>query len=95
MTRSWTRKKGDVELTFIENYYDPDAGDTTYDCTFVYLIREKGKLRIETDRHVCGIFTMETWRRSVRDVGFDVIELEFKESGDRGAAFPVLLGLKT
>jgi SAM-dependent methyltransferase len=94
MTRAWTRVRGDVELTFVENYYDPDPGDSTYECTFIYLIREKGKLRIETDRHSCGIYPMDTWRRSMRATGFDLVELEFKESGEREAALPVLLGLK-
>ncbi len=43
--------KGDMEVTYIENNYDPDQFDDTYECTFVYLIRREGVLEIETDRH--------------------------------------------
>ena len=43
-----THSQGDVEITFIENYYDPDPTDTSYEATFIYLIRVGGKL--ENDR---------------------------------------------
>ena len=36
-----------MEITFIENNYDPNPEDDTYETTFIFLIREKGKLRIE------------------------------------------------
>jgi len=39
-----THSKGDVEVSFIENYYDPDIGDTSYEATFIYLIRKAGEL---------------------------------------------------
>jgi SAM-dependent methyltransferase len=93
-TKAWTHGRGDVELTFIDNYYDPDPGDSTYECTFVYLIRERGRLRIETDSHLCGIFPMETWLDSFKSVGFEAKELEFKFPGEEETPFPVLLGMK-
>lgn len=94
MTNAWTKSQGEVDLTFIENYYDPDPADSTYEATFVYLIREGGKLRIEIDRHVGGLFPIDTWRKCLRSVGFEVAELEFKAEGQAGQAVPVLLGLK-
>jgi len=63
---------GDVEVAFIENSYDPDPADTTYECTFVYLIRRSGKLQIETDHHIFGLFGTETWLDLLRKTGFDV-----------------------
>ena len=54
-TQCTTHSRGDIEITFIENAYDPDTKDTTYEVTFVYLIRRGGRIDIETDRHVCGI----------------------------------------
>ncbi len=66
------RTLGDVELTFIENYYDPDPADTTYEMTFLYLIRRQGRLTIETDRHLGGIFPLQRWTDLLREVGFDV-----------------------
>jgi hypothetical protein len=94
MTNAWTKSRPEVELTFVENYYDPDPADSTYECTFVYLIREGGKLRIETDHHVGGMFPIETWRKSLKSVGFEVAELEYTTQGQTGQAVPVLLGLK-
>jgi SAM-dependent methyltransferase len=80
-TNAWTNSRGEVELTFVENYYDPDPTDSTCECTFVYLIRESGKLRIETDRHLVGMFPIETWRGSFKSVGFEIAELEFTTQG--------------
>ena len=93
-TNAWTRAMGDVELAFVENYYDPDPGDTTYECAFLYLIREGGKLRIETDRHLCGMFPLCAWRKSLESAGFTVEELEFAMAGKPEEVLPVLLGLK-
>lgn len=93
-TNAWTRARGDVELAFVENYYDPDPGDTTYECTFLFLIREGGKLRTETVSHLASMFPLQTWRESLKAVGFEVVELEFEMSGEHEASLPVLLGLK-
>ena len=67
-----TSTKGDIEITFVHSFYDPDASDTTYETTFVYLIRCGGCLEIQTDRHLAGIFPLETWRRLLAETGFDV-----------------------
>ena len=72
-----SHKKEDVEITFIENAYDPDPADTSYEESLVYLIRRKGSLEIETDRHLAGIFTLETWINLLNDVGFRVRQTEF------------------
>lgn len=70
--RHYVSRRGDDEIVFIENYYDPDPADTTIEAVFVYLIRRRGELTIETDRHLCGIFPTDTWQRLLGDVGFDV-----------------------
>lgn len=71
-----THSKGDITITFIENCYDPDPTDTTLELTFVYLIRNRGQLRIETDHHVVGIFPKETWLTLLRETGFSVEVLD-------------------
>jgi len=71
-----THSKGDITITFIENYYDPDPTDTTLELTFVYLIRNRGQLRIETDHHVVGVFPKETWLTLFRETGFSVEVLD-------------------
>jgi SAM-dependent methyltransferase len=85
-TYTHTRQKDDCEITFIEDYYDPDPEDTTFECTFVFLIREKGKLRVELDQHICGIFPLETWEEVMTDVGFEVTRFE--------GACPMFVGLR-
>lgn len=65
-----------VEIAFMRNDYDPDPSDTTYEMTFVYLIRRAGQQEIVTDRHLAGIFPLETWQRLLAQVGFTVQLLE-------------------
>lgn len=69
----------ELEIAFFENLYDPDPQDTTYEMTFVYLIRRDGQLTIETDRHLGGIFPIETWLRLLSETGFEVQQAEFGE----------------
>ena len=64
--------KDDIEITFIETQYDPDPKDSWYECVFVYLIRRGGTLDIHHDRHLCGVFPMETWERLLTEIGFAV-----------------------
>ena len=85
-------RKGNVEVTFIENYYDPDPGDTSYEATMVYLIRRAGDLDIRTDRHLCGVFPMETRLRLLRDTGFEVQQIKFEHSTfTEGDYYPLLV----
>ncbi len=63
-----------LDITFIENNYDPDLDDTVYETTMIFLIREYGKLRIEQDLHKLGLFSLDTWRNTLHDVGFKVSE---------------------
>ncbi len=83
-TRVSTHSEGRVVITFIENRYDPNPEDTTYESTFVYLIRREGsegQLEIETDRHLGGLFDLETWSRCLADTGFEVHRTELGEGG--------------
>jgi SAM-dependent methyltransferase len=79
-TASGTRPDG-VEVVFVENNYDPDPEDDQYETTMVFLIRERGRLRIETDRHVLGLFTREFWLETLADAGFATDEAEHVENG--------------
>jgi len=87
--------KGDVEITFIENYYDPDPNDTSYEAIFIYLIRIGGKLEIYSDRHLCGIFKLETWLKLLKEIGFKVIQNKFEHSTFiKGESYPILICIK-
>lgn len=67
-------KPDHLDVVFITNEYDPDPTDDWYEYTFVFLIRENGQLRVETDRDTSGLFTMDTWRDTLRGAGFEVYE---------------------
>lgn len=57
-TRTGTRDELDV--VFVENAYDPDPADEQYETTILYLIRDRGVLRIETDHWTMGFFSLDT-----------------------------------
>ena len=58
-------------MRYLEWTYDPDPADTIYLTEFAYLLREAdGSVRVEHDRHVCGLFGREDWLRLLREVGF-------------------------
>ena len=65
-----TDKESGVEVIFVENNYDPNVSDTTYEALMIYIIREEGKLRIEKDMHILGLFSIDTWRKLLHDAGF-------------------------
>jgi len=90
-----THSQSVVEITFIENYYDPDPTDTSYEATFIYLIRVGGKLEVYTDRHLCGIFKLKTWLKLLKEVGFKVIQNKFEHSTFiKGESYPILICIK-
>ena len=70
-----TRTDGKTELTHIEYAYDPDPNDTTFESVMFYMIREGAELRIEQDRHVLGLFSIQTWLRFLEEAGFAVEKL--------------------
>ncbi len=63
-----------LEVVFVENVYDPDLSDELYETTVLYLIRDNGRLQIESDHWTLGIFPIDTWRTVLRKTGFDIHE---------------------
>lgn len=81
-------------LRYLEWTWDPDPTDDTFVVDFAYLLREEdGSVRVEHDRHVCGLFSRDDWLRFLEEVGFRanrrVIEREDEEKGTE-----VFIGLK-
>lgn len=93
-TTCTVRSKDDIEITLVENYYDPDPSDTTYESTFVYLIRQRSDLAIEVDRHLSGIFPLSLWHESLRTVGFGVKQVSFEDATEGGRTIPLLVCMK-
>jgi SAM-dependent methyltransferase len=76
-----------MEVVFVENAYDPDPADEQYETTILYLIRDHGRLRIETDHWTMGIFSVDTWRSVLRKTGFAVHEGTYRAGGDDYTVF--------
>jgi SAM-dependent methyltransferase len=60
-------------VRFVQWTSDPDSDDTTYLVDFGILIRDQqGRMRVEHDRHIYGLFARSRWLRLLRDVGFEL-----------------------
>jgi SAM-dependent methyltransferase len=93
--RTQKETKDNIEIIFIENYYDPNPSDTTYEGTFIYLIRRDGKLDVYKDFHTLGIFPLENWRRVIKEVGFVLHETKFTHSDfAKNESYPMFVGVK-
>jgi SAM-dependent methyltransferase len=58
-------------LRYLEWDWDPDPEDDTYLVDFAILLRqEDGSVRVEHDRHECGVFPRRTWLELLEQVGF-------------------------
>jgi len=58
-------------LRYPEWTYDPDPADTVCTVEFACLLRdERGKIRVEHERHLFGLFPERTWMRLLHQVGF-------------------------
>ena len=79
-----------IDVVFVENIYDPDPSDEHYETTLLYLIREQGRLRVETDHWTLGLFPLETWRRVLRETGFTVYESKYLLGRDQYTTFACL-----
>ncbi len=76
-----------LEVVFVENVYDPDPTDDQYETTIVYLIRDHGRLLIETDHWILGVFSLDTWRTVLRETGFGVHEGKYTLNGENYTTF--------
>lgn len=90
-----THSRGDTQITFIENSFDPNPEDCHFEMTFIYLVRKEGSLEIFTDSHIWGLFTMDTWHRLLKKTGFEVQEQKFAHTTFLEDEFlPMLVCLK-
>lgn len=56
---------------YLEWSWDPDPDDDMYVTDFAFLLRdEHGHVRVELDRHVCGLFARDRWLELFRSAGF-------------------------
>ena len=67
---------GQRGLRYVEWVRADPSDQTRHVVDFAYLIREGENVRVEHDRHVCGLFPKETWLRGLDAAGFDVDVVE-------------------
>lgn len=91
-TGQYTNAVGDMQVTYMEYVHDPDPSDTTLEMLFFYLIKERGRLRIEHDRHMVGIFPRQTWLSLLQEAGFAAKVRAFRLSG-RERPYELLVGV--
>ncbi len=73
----WIRRKNELELTFIEYRHHPDPSDTTIESLFFFILRNGGEVRVEQDRHLTGLFPLDTWLKLLGQAGFEVEHVSF------------------
>lgn len=88
-----TREGDGLELTYFEYEHDSDPADTTMETLFLYLIRERGTLRIELDRHIMGLFPLQTWVALMQEAGFTVEKVAYPVHDDPRQAY-LLVGVR-
>ncbi len=89
-----TRSRGEIEVTLVENYYDPDPNDFCYEANFVYFIRRAGILTVEHDAHLLGLFPLDIWPEIIKDAGFEFDRHPSSITSSIGESCPVLIGIK-
>ena len=70
---SYTGEKRDIHITVFENNYM--VSENTYEATLIYLIRQNGKLDIQTEVHTLGIFSYDVWMNIFKENHLKVKEI--------------------
>lgn len=86
-TTTTSATRDELEVVFVENVYDPDPTDGQYETTLLYLIRDSGRLRIESDHWTMGIFSLDRWRNVLSETGFEVHEGRYNAGDDEYTVF--------
>jgi SAM-dependent methyltransferase len=59
-------------LRYLEWSWDPDPADDWIETAYAFVLRgSDGSVRAELDRHRCGVFPRDTWRRLLAEAGFE------------------------
>lgn len=58
-------------IRYLQWLHSPDNVAPTHIADYVYVLREGTDVRVEHDRHVCGLFSRNTWMRTLEGVGLE------------------------
>lgn len=94
-----TRDSEDREVAYVSYVNRPMPGSTRYELAMTILVRENGRLRIEEDRHTCGLFPTRLWHDVLTEAGFDVVPLTLQAPSTQSREgevdpLPWFLGIK-
>jgi hypothetical protein len=82
----------DRSLRYLEWTWDPDPADTMYTVDYAYLLKEgSGDVRVEHDRHICGVFSRATWMKLLEEAGF---RAQRREGVEDETALDIFVGVK-
>lgn len=82
-------------MRYLDWTWDPNPEDSTYVSDMVYLLRdEAGKVQVEHDRHILGLFPRLTWIDLLSEVGFQPKVMPFEHSEVEPGVSEVLIGCK-
>lgn len=87
-TASDHRDGDNYDVTYFSYVHDPDPDDTTFELILVYLIRRAGSVKIEHDKHRCGLFPLGRWMKLLREAGFAVEPARQAENDSENAGLP-------
>lgn len=68
-------RDGDEEFSYVASVEALPPEEGGYLLHMTILIREAGRLRMERDCHVCGLFTTAQWQNALAEAGFDLADL--------------------
>lgn len=74
-------KYPDTEVVYITTNYCSDQKSEQSEGVFVYIIRNKGKLTIESEVHKFGLFPLQVWKDLLIKTGFVIKEESYIEDG--------------
>ena len=69
---SFVNHRDDLTVTFIEHTWDPDPDDTEIEVNMFFLIMKNGKMQVEEDKHILGLFPRAVWNEVLESEGFAV-----------------------
>lgn len=59
-------------VRYLDWIYDPDPDDSSYTSSMVYIVRDgKNPVIVESDNHVCGLFSRENWIKFFKKAGLE------------------------
>ena len=79
----YTGSKDGIQVTVFERGGGGGKDRSTYEATIVYLIRQKGRLDVYSDRHVLGLFSEQEWLAALQNAGLLVRQEKMDSVYDR------------